>query len=150
MPWSVEVMALLLPSGSEILGWPGDKAATEVVPVLQKIHCSHFGQVRRHSATDPLHLHCPMKRKFLSHLSQKAKKYQVGSVTGLMVERYIPAKQSTICAVTHIWLEQATSNLPSTIRSNQKCLVALPIAFRAAMVSALLARMLFATYEESR
>src|SRR6185503_1600264 len=96
-------MARLLPSGSEILGWPGDKAATEVVAVWQKIPCSHFGQVRRHSLTDPVHLHCPMNRKFLSHFSQKATKYQVGSITGLMVDRYIPAKQfHHLCGNTHM------------------------------------------------
>jgi hypothetical protein len=86
--------------------------------VWQKIFCLQCGQVRRHSAADPLQLHCPRKRKFLSHFSQKAEKHQGGSRTVLMVEHYTSEAIHRLCGNTHT--SGATSNVPSTARRSFK------------------------------
>src|SRR5689334_6961908 len=69
--------------------------------VWQKIFCLQCGQVRRHSAADPLQLHRPRKRTFLSHFPQKAEKHQGGSRTELMVEHYTSEAIHRLCGNTH-------------------------------------------------
>lgn len=81
--------------------------------VWQKIFCLHSGQVRRQFAADPLHLHRPRKRKFLSHFSQKAKKYQVGSGTTLMVELCTSETIHRLCGYTQYgWSDKQKRGSP--------------------------------------